>query len=59
MSTLAGKMGQGYVREDENQKDKQISDSGINNKVMENQIQGTPIVDITREQWFWDKAVMS
>lgn len=58
MSTLAGKMGQGYVREDENQKDKQISASGINNKVMENQIQGK-IVDITREQWFWDKAVMS
>lgn len=59
MSTLAGKIEQGYVMEDENQKDKQISASGINNKVTGNEIQGTPIIDITREQWFWDMGVMS
>jgi len=59
MSTLAGKLEQGYVMEDENQKDKQISASGINNKAMESPIKGAPMIDITREQWFWDHAVMS
>ena len=59
MSTLAGKLGNGYIGEDESQQDKQISTSGINKEVSQNEIQATPFVDITREQWFWDKAVMS
>lgn len=59
MSTLAGKLGNGYIGEDASQQDKQISTSGINKEVSQNEIKATPFVDITREQWFWDKAVMS
>ena len=59
MSTLAERIGQGYILEDEKQSDKQISISGIKSESMENKIQGTTVVDITREQWFWDMGVMS
>jgi|GEM_PF-2705147 hypothetical protein len=59
MSTLAEKIGQSYIMEDDKQKDKQISVSEINSELGERKTQGTPIIDITREQWFWDKAVMS
>ena len=59
MSTLAGKMGHGYIMKDDKQNDKQISVNGVNQEFGVNKIQAAPIVDITREQWFWDKAVMS
>lgn len=59
MSTLAGKMGHGYIMEDGKQNDKQISVNGVNQEFGEHKIQAATIVDITREQWFWDKAVMS
>lgn len=59
MSTLTGKIGHGYIMEDEKENDKQISVNGINSESMGSTIQGAPVIDITREQWFWDKAVMS
>lgn len=59
MGTLTEKISQGYILEDESRNDKQISANGINGKPVENNIQGKPVIDITREQWFWDMAVMS
>lgn len=59
MSTLAERIGQGCIGEDAQQTDKQISINGINGQSMKQGNKVTPTMDITREQWFWDNAVMS
>lgn len=60
MSELAKKIGYRYSVEKNEQDQKQVLASSLSIDPIQNVAKGKSTVrDITREQWFWDAAVMS